>query len=530
MKRAVSLFASALLVSALPWAYGQAGNPADLQQALNSSFRITTMAANHTDIATAGDVVELHKDGLRMSALSTILTESNTYKDGKIGGGGAKRAWGSLGTAMLQASAAMDTTGETEAPATGPPPRILAAGERCWVLSITVQKDGVAFKLLTDPDDNNIRYHADLKFPFPNKKEAPTTDAMLSTIAEVLSVVSMEQSSAEPAPNAVAPPPPRPTQDNNIAPPSLPPGEIHGAVTGPEGVLRTSGSVSLSTDGGQTNQYIFTVSSNGSYEGQAAPGTYTVLYHEATTPPNQFIDSITGVQILSGQSTAQNIDMTRSEFINKLSPENRRALEDLKARNAAAIQKNEVIKALNADLRICTQDLKDADSAPDAETKAAKYGEAETLLLKDTQMKPDASILWAELGRAQVGLMKFADAESSFMRALELENRSSRPNAQIQSLANTELGKIHARIGNAAGPDAASAAAPPPPPPQRQYDTLAPPPAPAPTITIGELKTQVLSDFGEPQRKALNGPKEIYFYTDLKMKVTFIDGKVSSID
>jgi hypothetical protein len=189
MKRAVCLFASALLVSALPCAHGQAGNPADLQQALNSSFRITTMAANHTDIATAGDVVELHMDGLRMSALSTILTESNTYKDGKIGGGGAKRAWGALGTAMLQASAAMDTTGATEAPATGPPPRILAAGERCWIVSITVQKDGVVFKLLTDPDDNDIRYHADLKFPFPNKKQIPTADAMLSTIAEVLSVV-----------------------------------------------------------------------------------------------------------------------------------------------------------------------------------------------------------------------------------------------------------------------------------------------------------------------------------------------------
>jgi hypothetical protein len=77
------------------------------------------------------------------------------------------------------------------------------------------------------------------------------------------------------------------------------------------------------------------------------------------------------------------------------------------------------------------------------------------------------------------------------------------------------------------------AQAAPPAPPQRQYDNLAPPPtppAPAPTITIGERKAQVLTDFGEPQRKAATGPKEIYFYTDLKMKVTFINGKVSSID
>jgi len=26
------------------------------------------------------------------------------------------------------------------------------------------------------------------------------------------------------------------------------------------------------------------------------------------------------------------------------------------------------------------------------------------------------------------------------------------------------------------------------------------------------------------------GPKEIFFYTDMKMKVTFINGKVSSIE
>jgi hypothetical protein len=69
-----------------------------------------------------------------------------------------------------------------------------------------------------------------------------------------------------------------------------------------------------------------------------------------------------------------------------------------------------------------------------------------------------------------------------------------------------------------------------PVPTAHQYDELAPPPAPAPTITIGERKAQVLTDFGEPQRKAAVGLKEIYFYTDLKMKVTFINGKVSSID
>jgi hypothetical protein len=73
----------------------------------------------------------------------------------------------------------------------------------------------------------------------------------------------------------------------------------------------------------------------------------------------------------------------------------------------------------------------------------------------------------------------------------------------------------------------------PPLPAQHVYEDLAPPPpppAPAPTISVGQTRAQVSAAFGEPQRKAAAGPKEIFFYTDLKMKVTFINGKVSGIE
>jgi hypothetical protein len=85
-----------------------------------------------------------------------------------------------------------------------------------------------------------------------------------------------------------------------------------------------------------------------------------------------------------------------------------------------------------------------------------------------------------------------------------------------------------------AAPTAPAAVTPvPQPPAQRVYDEVAPPPpppAPAPTIAMGQTKDQVTAAFGEPQRKAAAGPKEIFFYTDLKIKVTFTGGKVSSID
>jgi hypothetical protein len=68
---------------------------------------------------------------------------------------------------------------------------------------------------------------------------------------------------------------------------------------------------------------------------------------------------------------------------------------------------------------------------------------------------------------------------------------------------------------------------------QPQFQDVAPPPpppAPAPTISMGQTKSQVIVAFGEPQRKAAAGPKEFFFYTELKMKVTFTNGKVSGIE
>ena len=55
--------------------------------------------------------------------------------------------------------------------------------------------------------------------------------------------------------------------------------------------------------------------------------------------------------------------MSRKEFIDKLPAEQKKQLEELKKHNSEAMKANEVIKNLNADLRIVTQDIKDADGA-----------------------------------------------------------------------------------------------------------------------------------------------------------------------
>jgi tetratricopeptide (TPR) repeat protein len=257
-----------------------------------------------------------------------------------------------------------------------------------------------------------------------------------------------------------------------------PTGKIHGHITGPEGAPRTSGSVSLSTDGGHTNKFTFPVSSAGDYAGEATPGTYTVIFRAADTPADKFVDSYDNVKVVAGEDILQDVDMSRKAFIDKLPAEQQKELEELKKHNSEAMKANEVIKNLNADLKVVSQDLKDADTArqtavqalgasaskadldaKETEIKTAKYNEVETLMLKDTAVKPDASVLWAELGQAQLGLKQYDAAETTYKKVLEIEAASKKPNPQAQGAANAGLGEIYARTGKVPEANAAYDAA-----------------------------------------------------------------------
>jgi tetratricopeptide (TPR) repeat protein len=248
--------------------------------------------------------------------------------------------------------------------------------------------------------------------------------------------------------------------------PTGPTGKIHGHVTNPTGASQATGSVSLSSDGGRTSKYTFAITSTGDYTGEGAPGTYMVVFRQPDTPADKMVDSFDGVKIVAGQDVAQDIDMSRKAFIDKLPAEQQKQLEELKKHNSEAMKANEVIKNLNADLKVVTQDIKDADGshatavstlgaaaskadidAKDAEIKTAKYTEVETLMLKDAAAKPDASILWAQLGQAQAGLKKYDEATVTFKKTLDLENASKKPNPAIQGLAQSGLGEIYARTG-----------------------------------------------------------------------------------
>jgi hypothetical protein len=243
-------------------------------------------------------------------------------------------------------------------------------------------------------------------------------------------------------------------------------GKIHGRVLNPTGQPQGGGTVNLSTDGGTSFKYSFPVSDTGEYSGEAAAGTYMLVYRAADTPAGKMVDSIRGVKIAVGEDTAQDDDMTRQEYVDKMSPEEKKQLEELKKTNSEALKANQLINQLNADLRAVGQDKHDIDTAAataaqtlgasaakaDIETKSndiktAKYNDIVSLMTKDSALKPDEALLWVNLGYGQAGLKKYDDAIATYKKAIDLESASKKPRGGVLGLANAGLGEVYARTG-----------------------------------------------------------------------------------
>jgi len=128
-------------------------------------------------------------------------------------------------------------------------------------------------------------------------------------------------------------------------------GKVQGQVINPTGNPQGGGTVSLSADGGATDKFSFRWLKTAPWR-RCCPGTYLMVYRAADTPKGQMVDSVKGVKVVSGQTLNQNIDMSRQEFIDTMSPEQKKQLEELKSKNSEAMKANQVINHLNADLKV----------------------------------------------------------------------------------------------------------------------------------------------------------------------------------
>jgi hypothetical protein len=194
MRRVICLVPALILTLALagvaPALHGQ-DSRAEIQKRLTAEFKRTKMTADRSDIATAGSVLDLHKDGLVMASTEAVAPPTNTYKNGAISFGfGATMAWG-----MQLAPANQQTTAIAQ--------RKFVTGEKFWVTDYTIKPDGVVFLFYSDPY-NDVRYYGQLKFPFV-KNVAPPADDVMKAIEEVITAEADAQDAAAPAADNAAP-------------------------------------------------------------------------------------------------------------------------------------------------------------------------------------------------------------------------------------------------------------------------------------------------------------------------------------
>jgi hypothetical protein len=234
-------------------------------------------------------------------------------------------------------------------------------------------------------------------------------------------------------------------------------GSMHGKVTNPIGTPGT-GEVRLTTDrtaGPMANRkfdYTFPVDASGNYKGDGIkPGKYVAVQFQGGVSADFVLD----LAIEAGVDKTVDFDMTRKEYIDKMSPEERSKMEDVKKANAAAMAANSKIENLNGLLKQAREDIKAGNFAPAIKAMADA-----------TAAKPDEALLWDTLGDAQLGDAvaaekaakashatdasvpdKYAAAIASYQKALSLNAAAAKPNADLSAAVNNQLGQALGRTG-----------------------------------------------------------------------------------
>jgi tetratricopeptide (TPR) repeat protein len=258
-------------------------------------------------------------------------------------------------------------------------------------------------------------------------------------------------------------------------------GSIHGHVTNPAGEPVTNGEVRLTTDrtaGSSLTrkyEYTFPLDAQGNYKGtDIKPGNYVgVVFQQGNS-----VDFNPNATVAAGEDKAVDFDMTRKEYLDKMSPADKAKLEAYKKQNSAAQQANAKIANLNTLLK----------EARDA-TKAGDYAGAIKAMNDATTAKPDEPLLWDTLGDAQLGEAnaaekaakanhttdasvpgKFDAAIASYQKAVDLNSKAAKPNPELAATADNQLGQAYGKVGKTKeAADAYNAAATADPPKAGMY-------------------------------------------------------------
>jgi tetratricopeptide (TPR) repeat protein len=233
-----------------------------------------------------------------------------------------------------------------------------------------------------------------------------------------------------------------------------PTAKIHGHVTNPAGMAMTKGEVRLTTDKTGANakfEYTFPLDASGNFQGSdIKPGNYlSVVFADDKSVDFQ------NTTLAPGDDKVVDFDMTRKEYLDKMSPAERQQLEEFKKNSAAVIAANAKIANLNALLGQARSDI-----------AAGKFDSAVKAMTDATTTKPDEPLLWVELGNAQLGqadaaakaahdskttdptvAQKYAAAETSFQKVIDLNSKAAKPKMDLTGVAESQLGQVLIKEG-----------------------------------------------------------------------------------
>ncbi len=211
-------------------------------------------------------------------------------------------------------------------------------------------------------------------------------------------------------------------------------GTVKGHAQNPLGLPYVDTMVFATTDGTPASAIAkFTTDAAGDYTGEVPPGTYVfVLQEKNPKDPKKEIDNSEATAVAEKSTVTIDFDGTRQAYLSKMTPEERRILEETKAKNEKITAENAKITNLNALLK--------------QERDARKSGQMEQATQLATQIttgKPDEPLGWYELGTDQVMSKKYADAIPNLQKALEI-NAAGKKNPQLEAGAEAQLGEAYA--------------------------------------------------------------------------------------
>jgi tetratricopeptide (TPR) repeat protein len=239
------------------------------------------------------------------------------------------------------------------------------------------------------------------------------------------------------------------------------PAKVHGHVQNPAGQAVNSGQVEFSKD--LTKPFkdekitnTADVDKDGNYTVTGiAPGEYFVWFIQGDKQVDR-----QQVTFKAGEDRTLDFDMTREEFMKNLTPEERKAIEEFKAKNAAAVAGNKQIANLNATITAVRADIKSATPNFDKDISDMKQA---------TDSRPNEGLLWAVQGEVYTAQGKklaaadranktnplqddavktaYGNAAQALQKASDLMAAAPKPNPEQQATVLNQLGNVYAEEG-----------------------------------------------------------------------------------